>query len=81
MATLDSILNDALALPTADRGRLIQRLIESLDDGEAEAGAEDEWAELIARRIADLDAGTARTIDGKAAIARAREELARRRHG
>lgn len=81
MATPDSILNDALALPAADRGRLIQRLIESLEDWEEEADAEDQWAELIARRIADLDAGKARTTDGKAAIAKAREELARRRHG
>jgi len=81
MASLDSILNDALMLPTADRGRLIQRLIESLDDGDDEPDAQDAWAEVIARRLEDLDAGRAKVIDGRAAIAKARQELARRRNG
>lgn len=81
MATADSILNDALSLPPAERGRIIQRLIESLDDGADETDTEDAWAEVIARRLADLDAGRAKVIDGKAAIAEARQELARRRHG
>jgi putative addiction module component (TIGR02574 family) len=80
---LESILNDALALPANERGRLIQRLIESLDDGQDETDSEDAWAEVIARRIADLDAGRAKVVDAKAAIAAARQALAerRRRHG
>lgn len=81
MATADSILNEALSLPAVERGRLIQRLIESLDDGADEADTQDAWADVIARRIADLDAGRAKVIDGKAAIAAARQELARRRNG
>lgn len=80
MATVDSILNDALSLPPAERGHIIQRLIESLDDGADEVDTEDAWAEVIARRLADLDAGRAKVIDGKAAIAEARQELAKRRH-
>lgn len=81
MTKLELILNDALALPVVERGRLVQRLIESLDDGQQEADTEDAWAELIARRIADLDAGRAKVVDAKAAIAAARQDLARRRHG
>lgn len=81
MTKLELILNDALALPVVERGRLVQRLIESLDDGQQEADTEDARAELIARRIADLDAGRAKVVDAKAAIAAARQDLARRRHG
>lgn len=80
MATLDSVLNAALALPVDDRSRLIQRLIETLEgDDDASHGAEDAWAEVVERRVADLDAGRAHVIDGKAAIAKARQELAARR--
>jgi len=50
MATIDSILGDALALPPADRGRL--RLIDSLDEGEEDPTAKDAWAAVIVRRIA-----------------------------
>jgi putative addiction module component (TIGR02574 family) len=80
MRTLETVLEDALSLPPAARSQLIRHLIDSLDDPAAdEPDAEDAWAEVIARRIADLDAGRASTVDGKAAIAAAREDLARRR--
>lgn len=82
MTKLESLLHDALRLPADERGVLVRRLIESLDEpAEAEDGAEDAWAEVIARRIAELDAGRARVVDAKSAIAAAREEMARRRRG
>ncbi len=73
MATVDSVLREALALPPEERGEVIQRSIESLDTGEDDLSAEDAWAELIAKRIADLDAGRATVLDAKAALVRARE--------
>ena len=72
-----AILNEALKLPPADRGRIIRRLIESFDDGLDEADADDAWAEVIARRLAELDAGRATVIVGKAAIAEARNRCVR----
>lgn len=81
MRTADSVLHDALALDLSSREWLIRRLIESLDDSPAEADAEEAWAEVIERRVADLDAGRATVIDGKQAIAQARAELARKRRG
>ncbi|MBX3471164.1 MAG: addiction module protein [Planctomycetes bacterium] len=83
MTKLESLLHDALKLPADERGVLIQRLIESLEGpaGSADDDAEDVWAEVIARRIADLEAGRARIVDAKSAIGAAREELARRRRG
>jgi hypothetical protein len=77
--TLDSVLQDALSLPPPARGQIIHRLIESLEGGEDDPAAEDAWAEVIAKRIADLDSGQAKVIDAKAALARAREELRRQR--
>ena len=79
MSTIDSVLQEALSLPPSDRGQLIQRLIESLDTGEDDPNAEDAWAEVIAKRIADLDAGRAKVIDAKCALAQAREDLRRKR--
>lgn len=80
MATLDSIYEDAQRLSAPDRERLLQRLIEDLDP--PEEGLDDEaWAREIERRLADLDAGRARLIDGKKAMSDLREELARRRRG
>jgi putative addiction module component (TIGR02574 family) len=81
MATADSILTDALSLPLPERQRIIQRLIESLDDQEEDDPAQDALADVISRRLADLDAGRAKVIDGKAAIAEARRNLAQRGRG
>jgi hypothetical protein len=81
MRSLDTLLKEVLALPLADKALVIRRLVESLDDAKADPAAEDAWAELVARRIEDLDAGRAKLIDGKAAIKKARAELRRRRRG
>ena len=51
----------ALALPIKERGELAHRLIVSLD-GEPEGTPEEiakAWDEEIARRVAEIDAGTA----------------------
>ncbi|MGK2942406.1 MAG: addiction module protein [Immundisolibacter sp.] len=62
MATnLEQIEALALALPLKERGELAHRLIVSLD-GEAEGTPEEiakAWDEEIARRVAEIDAGTA----------------------
>ncbi|HET7681615.1 MAG TPA: addiction module protein [Xanthobacteraceae bacterium] len=62
MATnLEQIEAMALALPIKQRGELAHRLIVSLD-GEPEGTPEEiaqAWDEEIARRVAEIDAGTA----------------------
>lgn len=62
MATnLEQIEALALALPLKERGELVHRLIVSLDgkpDGTPEEIAK-AWDEEIARRVAEIDAGTA----------------------
>ena len=55
------MLAEILRLPAEERARLALELIRSLD-AEPEAGAADAWDAEIARRGAEVDAGTAETM-------------------
>lgn len=55
------LLEQALKLPVEARAALAGSLIESLDET-VDEDAEEAWADEIARRIAELDSGKARTI-------------------
>jgi putative addiction module component (TIGR02574 family) len=55
-------LERALDLSTQDRGALIARLIDSLDDAPIEAGVEEAWAAEIKRRVDDIRFGKAHLI-------------------
>ncbi|HEY3076782.1 MAG TPA: addiction module protein, partial [Burkholderiales bacterium] len=68
-STLDKLRAEALGLPESDRAELAQDLVASLD-GPADADVEKAWDAEILRRLAEIDAGTARLID--------REEFSRR---
>jgi putative addiction module component (TIGR02574 family) len=60
-ALLKEIENQALQLSPQERGKLIHRLIVSLEgptEGTPEAIAQ-AWDEEIARRVAEIDSGTA----------------------
>ena len=51
---VSELLEKALALSSEERGQLIDRLVESLDDEPAEPGVEAAWDEEIKRRVAKL---------------------------
>jgi putative addiction module component (TIGR02574 family) len=55
------LLQKALSLSEEERAELAGSLIESLD-ATVDQAAEAAWNEEIARRIADLDSGKAKTI-------------------
>jgi putative addiction module component (TIGR02574 family) len=55
------LLKKALTLPEEERTALVRSLIESLEEI-ADQGAERAWDEEIARRIAELDSGKAKTV-------------------
>ncbi len=55
------ILEDALALSENDRSDLAARLIDSLDQ-QADDDAPSAWDAEIARRIADIDRGSANLL-------------------
>jgi putative addiction module component (TIGR02574 family) len=55
------LLKKALALPASERADLAGSLIESLDDASDES-VEAAWDEEIARRMADIDSGSVKTV-------------------
>jgi putative addiction module component (TIGR02574 family) len=55
------LLQKVLALTEEERAELAGSLFESLD-GRADADAESAWNQKIARRIAEMDAGRAKTV-------------------
>jgi putative addiction module component (TIGR02574 family) len=61
---VSKVLERALALSTQDRGLIINRLIESLDDGPAEEGVEEAWTEEINNRVDEIRSGKAEMIPG-----------------
>lgn len=59
-------------LPPADRERLVDGLLESLNT--AEAGALDaSWEQEIERRLAEYDSGTVQAIGAEVVFAKARK--------
>ena len=68
-STLEKVRSEALRLSEAERAELAHSLVESLD-GPADKDAASAWDTEIQRRLAEIDAGTAKLID--------REELRRR---
>jgi putative addiction module component (TIGR02574 family) len=61
MSDFSSVLSAAQQLPEKDRLRLIDALWESVPP-DSDAPFSDEWAREIERRVAALDAGTAKTV-------------------
>jgi putative addiction module component (TIGR02574 family) len=57
----DEIFRDATELSAHDRAALAGLLIESLE-GEPDPGVAEAWAAEIERRVAELEAGTVKTI-------------------
>jgi putative addiction module component (TIGR02574 family) len=71
---LSEILRDASELSEQDRATLGGLLIESLET-EVDADVEAAWSAEIARRVAQLDAGTAKTVPWEEVRQRLRERL------
>jgi putative addiction module component (TIGR02574 family) len=72
--TYDEILKDALTLTEDERVELMEALDYSrLSPEEREARAE--WDAEIARRIAEIEAGTAKLIPAEEAVAKARAKV------
>jgi putative addiction module component (TIGR02574 family) len=68
----DEILEQAMALPMKKRGALAEQLIESLEPAEE---LDPELMATVERRLAEIDAGTAKMIPVEESIARARAAL------
>lgn len=60
--TLEKVRAEALALSDEQRAQLARDLIESLD-APADTDSAEAWDAEIARRLAEIDSGTARLVD------------------
>jgi putative addiction module component (TIGR02574 family) len=72
---VSELLERALTLSTQERGLLIDRLVESLDDEPAEAGVEAAWDEEIRRRVDDIRSGRVKTVPGEQVLRELAEEF------
>ncbi|MGE0809890.1 MAG: addiction module protein [Immundisolibacter sp.] len=68
-STLETLQAQVLRLPKADRERLLERLVASLD---VDVQAEEEWEQLAQTREAELDTGHAEAVPLEDAMARLR---------
>jgi len=65
-SSVDLLEAEALQLPTADRVRLVERLIASLD---ADPEVEEVWAAEVERRNAEIESGAVSLVPGPEALA------------
>jgi len=72
---VSELLEKALSLSTKERGLLIDRLVESLDNEPAEVGVEAAWDEEIKRRVDDIRSGWVKTIPGDRLLGRLKARL------
>lgn len=72
---VSEVLEKALALSTQDRGLIIDRLIESLDDEPAEEGVEAAWSDEIKRRVEEIQSGKVEMIPGEQVLKELAEEF------
>jgi hypothetical protein len=65
---------EVLSLPTADRARVLDRLIASLEP--SSSALQRAWLEIALRRQADVDSGKVAMVAGDEALARVRARIA-----
>jgi hypothetical protein len=79
MSALESLLEQALRLPDAERGKLAMQLLRTLEpEDEDEVSKEDweaAWSAEIDRRVREVDDGSAELLDGDEVLAEARAWL------
>ena len=67
--TLDTLQAEVLKLSPADRAKLLDVLLDSIDEDEE---VEREWERIADERDADLESGAVSPVDGEAVLARLR---------
>lgn len=70
--TIETVEAEALQLPVADRARLIERLIASID---VDPEVEEAWAAEVERRRAEIESAAASTLPGAATLAKLKAEF------
>jgi len=71
-ATVEALEAEALRLPPADRARLIERLIASLD---TDPEVEEAWAAEVERRQAEIGSGSVSVLSGPETLAKLKSDF------
>ncbi|HUX23616.1 MAG TPA: addiction module protein [Burkholderiales bacterium] len=71
-STVEALEAEALQLSAEERGRLIERLIASID---VDPGVDDAWAAEVERRNAQIESGAVSLVDGRDALAKLKAEF------
>jgi len=70
--TIESLEAEALRLSAAERARLVERLIASLD---ADPQVEEAWASEVERRQAEIESNVASLLPGAETLAKLRADF------
>jgi putative addiction module component (TIGR02574 family) len=71
-STVEALEAEALQLSAAERARLVERLIASLD---IDPEVEEAWAAEVERRNAEIESGAVALISGPEALAKLKTEF------
>ena len=71
-STVEALEAEALQLSMAERARLVERLIASLD---IDPAVEEAWAADVERRNAEIESGAVALISGPEALAKLKAEF------
>jgi putative addiction module component (TIGR02574 family) len=71
-STVEALEAEALQLSAAERARLVERLIASLD---IDPDVEEAWAAEVERRNAEIESGAVALISGPEALAKLKAEF------
>ena len=72
--TIEQLAAEALSLPSEERAKLADRLVESLDAAEI-SQLDQLWAGEAQRRLEEVRSGRVQTISGEEALAQVRRSL------
>jgi hypothetical protein len=79
MTAVESLLEQALRLPDAERGKLAMQLLRTLEPEDEDEMSKDEWEAAwsaeIDRRVREVDDGSAELLDGDEVLAESRAWL------
>lgn len=70
--SIETLEAEVLSLPPAERARLLEKLISSLD---VDPGIEEAWAVEVERRDAEIEQGVVSTVPGPEVLARLKAEF------
>src|SRR3954468_22212041 len=78
LVAIEAVLEQALRLSANERAKLIELLLDSLDETD-DPGHDAAWAEVIDRRMQDIREGRVELVDAADAMAQARAAATARR--